>query len=242
MLAGCPSLQYIFAQEIPTRNKKNMQASEFSSTILQVSRRLYKETHNMTTRHQISLCKVVHKSVSECPRVAQELASPTFCYRFTPQRCHLYSDRRSRNRCCVCMCVLSSHIFWTSDLWAGQPGSYKRTVCSPSLLHAAQSLCQERRDFLGGRSAHLLDEMTPAVTASANPSAFSLRSPLWNDLDFVPGRVKPRSTCSSYPTISPPRISQLRYRKVFQITQTQPIDPELSLIPESISRSCRLFT
>ena len=37
---------------------------------------------------------------------------------------------------------------------------------------------------LGGSYAHLLDEMTPAVT-SANHSTFSLRNPLWNDLDFV---------------------------------------------------------
>ena len=57
--------------------------------------------------------------------------------------------------------------------------------------------------FLGRSSAHLLHETTSAVT-SANPSTFFLRKPLWNDLDFVPCRVKPRSTCSSYPTRSPP--------------------------------------
>ena len=74
---------------------------------------------------------------------------------------------------------------------------------------------------LGGSSAHLLDEMTPAVTSSANHGTFSLRNPLWNDLDFVPGCVKPRPTCSSYPVRSPPRVSRLG--------------------PESISRSCRLL-
>ena len=45
--------------------------------------------------------------------------------------------------------------------------------------------------------------MTPAVT-SANHCTFSLRNPLWNDLDFVPGRVKPRPTFFSYPIRSPP--------------------------------------
>ena len=56
---------------------------------------------------------------------------------------------------------------------------------------------------LGGSYAHLLDEMTPTVT-STNHSTFSLRNPLWNNLDFVSGRVKPRPTCSSYPIRSPP--------------------------------------
>ena len=28
----------------------------------------------------------------------------------------------------VCMCVLSSHLFWTSDLWTHQPGSHRRKV------------------------------------------------------------------------------------------------------------------
>ena len=56
---------------------------------------------------------------------------------------------------------------------------------------------------LGGSYAHRLDEMTPTVT-SANHSTFSLRNPLWNNLDFVSGRVKPRPTCSSYPIRSPP--------------------------------------
>ena len=29
---------------------------------------------------------------------------------------------------CVCVCVLSSHLFWTSDLWKYQPGSHRRKV------------------------------------------------------------------------------------------------------------------
>ena len=29
---------------------------------------------------------------------------------------------------CVCVCVLSPHLFWTSALWTYQPGSYKRKV------------------------------------------------------------------------------------------------------------------
>ena len=28
----------------------------------------------------------------------------------------------------VCVCVLPSHLFWTSDLWTRQPGSHKRKV------------------------------------------------------------------------------------------------------------------
>ena len=52
------------------------------------------------------------------------------------------------------------------------------------------------------------------------PQSLFLRNPLWNDLDFVPGRVKPHSTCSSYPTMSPPPISKLGYQKDFQITQS----------------------
>ena len=36
------------------------------------------------------------------------------------------------------------------------------------------------------------------------PQSSSLRNPLWKDLDSVPGHVQPRSTCSSYPTMSPP--------------------------------------
>ena len=38
------------------------------------------------------------------------------------------------------------------------------------------------------------------------PQSLSLRIPLWNDLDFVPGRVKPRSICSTYPTMPPPEF------------------------------------
>ena len=67
-----------------------------------------------------------------------------------------------------------------------------------SRLRRTHYLCS-----LGGSSAHLLDETTSVVT-SANPSPFFQRKPLWNDLDFVPCRVKPRSTCSSYPNRSPP--------------------------------------
>ena len=66
--------------------------------------------------------------------------------------------------------------------------------------------------------------------------SITLRNPLWNDLDFVPGRVKPRSTFSSYPTMSPLRISQLGYRKDFHFTETKPISPEPSLIPEKIAQ------
>ena len=29
---------------------------------------------------------------------------------------------------CVCVCLLSSHLFWTSDLWMHQPGSHRRKV------------------------------------------------------------------------------------------------------------------
>ena len=29
---------------------------------------------------------------------------------------------------CVCVCVFSSHLFWTSGLWKYQPGSHKRKV------------------------------------------------------------------------------------------------------------------
>ena len=29
---------------------------------------------------------------------------------------------------CVCVCVLSSHLCWTSDLWTHQPGSHRREV------------------------------------------------------------------------------------------------------------------
>ena len=54
-----------------------------------------------------------------------------------------------------------------------------RTICTPS-----------RRDDSRG---HI-----------RKPQSLSLSNPLWNDLDFVPVRVKPRSTCSRYPTISPP--------------------------------------
>ena len=64
-------------------------------------------------------------------------------------------------------------------------------------------------------------QYAPHSVTSANPSTFSLRNPLWNDLDFVPGRVEPRSTCSSYPTRSPLRISRLCYRKVFRITRAK---------------------
>ena len=45
---------------------------------------------------------------------------------------------------CVCVCVLSSHLFWTSELWTYQPGSHRRKVtqgfstfllrCLPQLL------------------------------------------------------------------------------------------------------------
>ena len=77
--------------------------------------------------------------------------------------------------------------------------THTATVCSPSLLHAAQSLCA----LLEDQSEHLLDEMTPAVR-SANHSTFSLRNPLWNGLDSVPGRVKPLPTCFSYTLKSPP--------------------------------------
>ena len=51
---------------------------------------------------------------------------------------------------------------------------------------------------LGGSSVYLLNERTPANTSSANHSTFSVRKSLWNDLDYVPDRVKLRSTCSSY--------------------------------------------
>ena len=29
---------------------------------------------------------------------------------------------------CVCMCVLPSHLFWTSGFWTYQPGSHRRKV------------------------------------------------------------------------------------------------------------------
>ena len=28
----------------------------------------------------------------------------------------------------LCVCVLSSHLFWTSDVWTHQPGSHRRKV------------------------------------------------------------------------------------------------------------------
>ena len=93
---------------------------------------------------------------------------------------------------------------------------------------------------LGGPSAHLLDEMTPAVT-SANHSTFSPRNPLWNDLDFVPGRAKPRSIFSSYPTRSPSRTSRLRYRKVFKITQAKIYQSEAFSYPRKYFAQLRTF-
>ena len=90
-------------------------------------------------------------------------------------------------------------------------------IYSYSMLPIAPPRRKKSLRSSGRSSAHLLDEMTPAV-ASANHSPFLLRNPLWKYLDFVPGRVKPRPTFSSYSTRSPPppRISRLSYRKTFK--------------------------
>ena len=74
--------------------------------------------------------------------------------------------------------------------------SYSMPPISPP--RRTKSLSRAQRLPLEGLSAYLLDVMPPA-----NPSPFSIRNPLWNNLDFVLGRVKLCSTCVSYPNMSP---------------------------------------
>ena len=42
--------------------------------------------------------------------------------------------------CCV-VCVLSSHLFWTSDLWTHQPGSHRKKVTRISPLSFCGDVC-----------------------------------------------------------------------------------------------------
>ena len=151
----------------------------------------------------------------------------------------------------------------------------------PSLLHAAQSLCQSLVQSRSSRPSHrllrhLLDlgvslTTEPVDTAkyapflkiaeipswssirtpsrrddprgqNREPQSLSLRNPLWNDLDFVPGSVEPQSICSSYPTMSPPGVHNWVTGRISKLHKQEPIGPEPSRIPESISRRCRLFT
>ena len=74
------------------------------------------------------------------------------------------------------------------------------------------------------------------------PQSPSLRNPLWNDPDFVPGSVEPHSICSSYPTMSPPGFHDWVAGRISKLHKQKPISPEPSRVPESISRCCRLFT
>ena len=41
----------------------------------------------------------------------------------------------SRSIVCVCVCVLSSHLFWTSGLWTHQPESHRRKESHTGIIH-----------------------------------------------------------------------------------------------------------
>ena len=96
-------------------------------------------------------------------------------------------------------------------------------------------LPKTQRVSLGGLPA-TLSRRGESRGHAREPQFISLRNPLWNDSYFVPGRAKPHSYCSSYPTMSPPQISQLGYRKDFQFTQTKPISPNPFLIPQKLAQ------
>ena len=79
------------------------------------------------------------------------------------------------------------------------------TVCSPSLLHVAQSLYSAKSaETPSWRTTRAPSRRDNSRVSNSEPQSLSLRNSLWSDQDFVPRRVKPRSVCSSYPTMSPP--------------------------------------
>ena len=113
--------------------------------------------------------------------------------------------------------------------------SYSMPPISPS--RRTKSLPRAQRLLLEGPSAHLLDVMPPA-----NPSPFSTRNSLWNDLDFILGRVKLRSTCVSYPNMSPPSLNfTIGLPEGFPIYTNKTYQPGAFSYPRNYSTQLQTF-